>query len=152
MAQQVETNQSSIDAFILEVIEQDRAKLLDLTSRNPLISFRHSDRSRSHIRIIGEIPERLFNRLISGRELAFKPLPDPELIPPMEEASIYVEPLRRKPSWKMELTKRNSVSLDRMLRSVRNRELKEGFEIELGQNLGSLLSSQHGTRRSEQEN
>jgi very-short-patch-repair endonuclease len=95
MAQQVETNQSSIDAFILEVIEQDRAKLLDLTSRNPLISFRHSDRSRSHIRIIGEIPERLFNRLISGRELAFKPLPDPELIPPMEEASIFVNLLKK---------------------------------------------------------
>ena len=95
MAQQVETNQSSVDAFIREVIEQDRAKLLDLTSRNPLISFRHSDRSRGHIRVIEEIPERLFNRLISGRELSFKPLPDPELTPPMEEASIFVNLLKK---------------------------------------------------------
>ena len=43
--------------------EQCRKKLLELTSRNPLISFRHSERSRSHLRVIEDVPERLFSRL-----------------------------------------------------------------------------------------
>jgi hypothetical protein len=95
MAPPIEPVQSSTDAFVRNVIQQDRAKLLDLTSRNPLISFKHSDRSRSHIRVIEEIPERLFNRLTAGRDLCFKPLPDPELTPQSEEASIFVNLLRR---------------------------------------------------------
>jgi very-short-patch-repair endonuclease len=95
MAQPAESSQSSTDAFVRNVVQQDRTKLLDLTSRNPLISFRHSERSRSHIGIIEEIPERLFNRLVAGKELSFKPLPDPELTPRSEEASFFVDLLRR---------------------------------------------------------
>ncbi len=129
MAQPVETNQSSIDAFVRKVIEQDRAKLLDLTSRNPLISFRHSDRSRGHIRVIEEIPERLFNRLFSGRELSFKPLPDPELIPLMEEASIFVNHLEKArledTAYKEELSQlgpnASARQIQRIERGLRNR-------------------------------
>ena len=68
MAQTTGTSQSSTDAFVRQVIQQYRAKLLDLTSRNPLISFRHSERSRSHIRLIDEIPEKLFNKVVLSND------------------------------------------------------------------------------------
>lgn len=63
MARPVEPGEWSTDTFVLSIVQQDRTKLLDLTSRNPLISFKHSERSRSHIRVIEEIPEKLFNKL-----------------------------------------------------------------------------------------
>ena len=91
----VETSQASTDVFVRSVVQEYRTKLLDLTSRNPLISFRHSERSRSHIRIINEIPEKLFNKLVAGRELSFKPLPDPQLTPRDEDTPFFASSLRR---------------------------------------------------------
>lgn len=95
MAQETETNQQSTDAFVLDVIEGYRKKLLDLTSRNPLISFKHSERSRSHLRVIHALPEVLFNKLVSGAELTFSPLCNPDLIPPDEDTPIFTTLLRQ---------------------------------------------------------
>lgn len=95
MPQPIEIVDPGTDAFVLRVIQQDRTKLLDLTSRNPLINFRHSERSRSHIRIIEEVPERLFVKLIGGKELEFKPLPDPELTPRDEGIPIFMSLLKQ---------------------------------------------------------
>ncbi len=95
MAQATVTKQTATDAFVRQVIQQYRTKLLDLTSRNPLISFKHSERSRNHIRVIDEIPEFLFNKLVIGKQLSFEPLPDPELTPQDESAPFFVNDLRR---------------------------------------------------------
>ena len=95
MAQHTVTNQATTDAFVRQVIQQYRTKLLDLTNRNPLISFKHSERSRNHIRVIDEIPEILFNKLATGRELSFTSLPDPELTPEDESTPIFLHQLRR---------------------------------------------------------
>src|SRR5208337_62106 len=95
MARPIEAGELRTDAFVLSIVQQDRTKLLDLTSRNPLISFKHSERSRSHFRVIEEIPEKLFTKLVAGKDLSFKPLPDPELTPRSEDASIFVDLLRQ---------------------------------------------------------
>jgi very-short-patch-repair endonuclease len=95
MSHKTEANQPGTDAFILGVVEGYRKKLLDLTSRNPLISFKHSERSRSHLRVIHEIPEVLFNKLAGGDELTFSPLPDPDLIPQDENSPIFNIVLRK---------------------------------------------------------
>jgi hypothetical protein len=87
--------QPDIDSFVRAVVQQYRSKLLDLSSRNPLISFRHSERSRSHIRIIDEIPEILFEKLTGGKQLTFSPLPDPELEPPDERSTALQAAFRR---------------------------------------------------------
>jgi len=82
MAHAAATEQSAaIDNFVSTAMQQYRQKLLDLSSRNPLISFRHSERSRSHIRVIDEGPEALFSRLSMSRQMTFTPLPYPEVIP-----------------------------------------------------------------------
>ncbi len=94
MAHATGTSEASIDGFVTQVIQQYRKKLLDLTGRNPLISFRHSDRSRSHIRIIDETPEKLFEKLVSGKQLFFEPLPDPELTPHDENTPTFLNILR----------------------------------------------------------
>ena len=43
-----------------------RDRLLDLSNRNRLLSFKHSERSRTHIRIIDELPDVLFAKLKDG--------------------------------------------------------------------------------------
>jgi hypothetical protein len=67
----VSANGSGVDPCAVKV-ERMREALLDLTNRNQLLNFRHSERSRSHIRVIDEIPEVLFERLVAGTRLRFK--------------------------------------------------------------------------------
>lgn len=95
MGQASNTGQSSTDDFVRNVIQQYRTKLLDLTGRNPLIRFRHSERSRSHIRVVDEFPEKLFGKLDAGKQLFFESLPDPELIPSDELTPMFQTLLRR---------------------------------------------------------
>ncbi len=56
-------------------LEEMRTKLLDLSLRNPLLNFRHSEKSQTHIRIIDELPDVLYTKLIEEKELSFKSLP-----------------------------------------------------------------------------
>jgi len=58
-----------------------RDKLLDLSNRNRLLSFKHSERSRTHIRLIDELPDVLFAKLKDGQKLRFKALPEPDSKP-----------------------------------------------------------------------
>lgn len=61
-----------------------RDQLLDFSNRNRLISFKHSDRARTHIRVIDELPDVLFAKLCDGDKLTFLALPEPETEPPDE--------------------------------------------------------------------
>lgn len=96
MTEQTQTGPgaNSVDEFVRESVQRYRTKLLDLSSRNPLINFRHSERSRSHIRIVDEIPEILFSKMESGRELTFASIPDPELVPDDEKLPVFERALR----------------------------------------------------------
>ena len=67
-----------LDGLLLQRLEGLRKQLLDLSNRNRLLSFKHSERARTHIRIIDELPDILFQRLKDGKRLRFKSLPEPE--------------------------------------------------------------------------
>ncbi|MEX2517357.1 MAG: DUF4011 domain-containing protein [Gammaproteobacteria bacterium] len=54
-------------------LSEIREKLLDLTRRNPLLNYRHP-RGRS-LRVIDEVPDQLFTRLLNGDAFVFEPLP-----------------------------------------------------------------------------
>lgn len=95
MAQGIEATQANTDSFVRQVVQQYRTKLLDLTNRNPLVNFRHSERSRSHIRVVDELPERLFGKLSNGKQLSFESLPDPDAIPRDETTSMFVGLVKR---------------------------------------------------------
>lgn len=68
-----------------EYIRKLRSKLLDTSKKNRLISFRHSERSRQHIRVIDELPDVLFESLLQGKSLTFKSLPEPDYNPSDEK-------------------------------------------------------------------
>jgi very-short-patch-repair endonuclease len=136
MAQAGATEQSAaIDDFVNTAIQQYRQKLLDLSSRNPLISFRHSERSRSHIRIVDEIPELLFNRLSNSRQVTFVPLPYPELIPADERVPLFESAIqnakRTDELYKEELAELGPSPSDRQIQKV-ERELRNRIRAQLG--------------------
>ena len=56
-------------------LERMRKRLLDLTTRNRLLNFRHL--KRSSLRVVDEIPDQLFELLTDGKDLWFKPVPEP---------------------------------------------------------------------------
>ncbi len=57
-------------------LEKLRARLLDLTNRNRLLNFRHSN--ASSIRIVDAEPDVVFARLMNGEEVPFRHVPEPE--------------------------------------------------------------------------
>jgi hypothetical protein len=61
--------------LVARKIEELRPRLLDLTSRNSLISMSFHARSTSHVRVVDELPEALYYRLTSGDRMSFTPLP-----------------------------------------------------------------------------
>ncbi len=54
-----------------------RKRLLDLTKNNKLLNFRHT--KSSSLRIVDELPDELFKRLLDGQKLIFEAVPDPPL-------------------------------------------------------------------------
>ena len=69
-------------------IETLRPKLLDLSRRNPLIATKFSDRSHSHVRVVDELPQTLFDKLINGK-MCFAPLPSLEKEPRDENTAEF---------------------------------------------------------------
>ncbi|MGO8816108.1 MAG: DUF4011 domain-containing protein [Terriglobia bacterium] len=57
-------------------LEKIRTRLLDLTSRNRLLNFRHT--SASSLRVVGVNPNVVFHRLSEGEKLVFLPVPEPD--------------------------------------------------------------------------
>ena len=68
-------------------LERIRARLLDLTNRNRLLNFRHTP--RSSLSIVGVLPDALFDRLIDGDAISFKPVPEPNGPGPKPKVSDY---------------------------------------------------------------
>jgi hypothetical protein len=66
-------------------IEKLRAKLLDLSMSNRLLNFKHSEKSKTHIRIIDEIPEVLFDKLEERKALQFDWIEEPDFEPADEK-------------------------------------------------------------------
>lgn len=61
-------------AFVRAEIAKLRTELLDFSTRNKLLSFKHSDRGSDYIRAVDELPAEMFRHL-SGGGMRFKPLP-----------------------------------------------------------------------------
>ena len=59
-----------------EGLEQLRKRLLDLTRRNKLLSFRHG--AKSCLRVVDELPDELFSHLKDEKKLIFRPVPEPD--------------------------------------------------------------------------
>lgn len=62
---------------ILAALADLRTKLLDLTTHNPLLNYRHG-RSSRYIRLVDELPEHVVAALLSGQSMSFAPVPEPD--------------------------------------------------------------------------
>ena len=72
-------------------IEKLRSKLLDLSMSNRLLNFKHSEKSKTHIRIIDEISEVLFDKLEQRKSLQFDWIEDPDVEPADEQTIAFRE-------------------------------------------------------------
>lgn len=81
-------------AWTLEAIAGLRAKLIDLSKRNPLVSFKHSERGATYLRIVDERPDQLFETLSEG-SMRFEALPDEDVVPPDEQTDEFLIALER---------------------------------------------------------
>jgi len=76
------------------LIKELRTRLLDLKNNNRLLNFRFSDRSRSHIRVIDELPDVLYAKLIEEEKtVIFEALPEPDEGPDDETTPEYLRAL-----------------------------------------------------------
>ena len=71
---------SKNELYVYKVLEQLRSKLLDLSGRNNLISYRHSTRSLKQIRIVDESLEQILSKLTEENfSFQFRSIPEPIL-------------------------------------------------------------------------
>lgn len=71
-----------------EAVAGLRKKLIDLGKRNPLIAFKHGGRGTSHLRIVDERPDLLFQAL-DGGSMGFEPLPGEDQTPKDEQTPTF---------------------------------------------------------------
>lgn len=83
------------EQFLHSVISRLRTKLLDLSGRNSLISFKHSDKSRKQVRFVDTSPGVVYRMLEDGGPLKINELPLPKSEPKDEQTSAFVSALER---------------------------------------------------------
>jgi len=83
------TGRDIVADYIANQLGQYRRKLLDLSTRNRLISFKHDPKARHHVRIVDEVPDLVFERLVAGRSFRIDPLPVPKEDPEDEDTAAF---------------------------------------------------------------
>jgi very-short-patch-repair endonuclease len=67
-----------------------RRRLLDLSNRNRLLNYKFSNRGRRQLRIVDELPDELLRKLLDGKRLVFKALPEPGDQPADEKSDEFL--------------------------------------------------------------
>src|SRR5713101_3451004 len=71
-----------------------RERLLDLSLRNPMLSFKHRATSKRQLQIVDAVPDEVYRKLVA-ESVSFElvPLPDPEEIPADERMEEFLAAL-----------------------------------------------------------
>src|SRR4051794_4968453 len=72
-----------------------RERLLDLSLRNPMLSFKHRATSKRLLQIVDAVPEEVYLKLVGEEALDLVPLPDPDEIPADERTEEFLSALVR---------------------------------------------------------
>ncbi|MGA9722669.1 MAG: DUF4011 domain-containing protein [Candidatus Binatus sp.] len=67
-----------------------RMRLLDLSNGNRLLNYKFSNRSRRHVRLVDELPDKIIDKLAEGKRLTFKSLPEPDDEPEDEKSDEFL--------------------------------------------------------------
>jgi hypothetical protein len=76
-------------AEMVKGVRRAREKLIDLSLRNGMLNFRHSETSVRHVRIVNESLEFLVSTLAAGSVLDILPLSPVEQIPRDEDTDAF---------------------------------------------------------------
>lgn len=118
---------TGLSGLVRTGLEKLRSKLLDLSMSNRLLNFKHSEKSKTHIRIIDEIPEVLFDRLEQRKNLQFVWIEEPDFELADEQTAEFKEAfaktkesdetyLQQKEKLGFRVTRRQIAKLDRALK------------------------------------
>ncbi len=118
-------------------IEEIRPRLLDLSAKNPLVSLSFGSRSAGYVRVVDELPDRLFYSLLNDVSLDFRALPPLEDGPPDEQGASFLEEfaigLVTDPIYLEQHSKLNADAVDYPdLARTLERELKDRIREKLG--------------------
>src|ERR1700733_5232645 len=78
-----------IAAMVRQGIRRAQEKLIDLSMRNSMLNYKHSESSSRHVRVIDEQIAFLVDALNSGRSLDIIPLPPVEQVPRDEDTDDF---------------------------------------------------------------
>ena len=82
-----------IDQEVVEAqLENLRKRLLDFSTRNDLLNHTHNQRSTKYIRVVDELPNELYSKLVEGK-MEFKALPEVDTEPPDERTPDFLSQL-----------------------------------------------------------
>jgi hypothetical protein len=84
----------AVAEMVREGIRKAREKLIDLSLRNGMLAYRHSESSTRHLRIVAVDPAALVDSLDSEKSLDIIPLPPVETIPRDEDTEEFRTALR----------------------------------------------------------
>jgi Protein of unknown function (DUF4011) len=80
---------SAVAEMVKQGIQKAREKLIDLSLRNGMLNYRHSETSSRHVRIINENARLLVESLSSEQSIDLLPLPPVESIPRDEDTEEF---------------------------------------------------------------
>ena len=82
-------NGTTIGEMVREGIKRAQDKLIDLSMRNSMLNFKHSETSARHVRIADEQISILVEALSTGRSFNVVPVPPVEQIPRDEDTDEF---------------------------------------------------------------
>lgn len=127
---------SAIAEMVREGVRKAREKLIDLSMRNTMLNFRHSETSARHVRIVDEDLEFLVGTLASRQSLDIIPLPPMEQVPRDEESDEFRAALKEAkqvdPEWLAAEDARRAAGNRRMKDKIAERALRDRVRTKLG--------------------
>jgi hypothetical protein len=144
---------------IVEMVRQGilkaREKLIDLSLRNGMLNYRHSESSSRHVRVVHQLPSAVVQCLASEKSIDLVPLPPVETIPRDEDTDVFRAALRDAkavdPEWlAAEDAKRAAGNRRRSKDKAAERSLRDRVRVQLGmQEWRAATDPRFGLRNSE---
>jgi hypothetical protein len=127
----------AIAEMVRQGIRKAREKLIDLSLRNGMLNYRHSESSSRHVRVVHQLPSAVVECLASEKSIDLVPLPPVETIPRDEDTDVFRAALREAkavdPEWlAAEDAKRAAGSRRRSKDKAAERSLRDRVRVQLG--------------------
>lgn len=127
----------AIAEMVRQGIRKAREKLIDLSLRNGMLNYRHSESSSRHVRVVHQLPSAVVECLASEKSIDLLPLPPVETVPRDEDNDVFRTALKEAkavdPEWlAAEDAKRAAGNRRRSKDRAAERSLRDRVRKQLG--------------------